>query len=174
MQALVGKDRTQDEFFNLFNALHLGGKQIVVSCDTSPRRLRGLPERLVTRLEWGLVVEILRPDLELRLAILRQKCLDRGLRIADDVLRLLAQHASRNVRELEGVLNHVEVFANVERSPITTHIALRALSGYHSTTSSVAATIGEIINAACETTGVAIDAFTSKRRDQRAARRATW
>ena len=171
VQALVGKERTQEEFFNLFNALYLAGKQLVFSCDTSPRRLRGLQERLVTRLEWGLVVELLRPDLELRLAILRQKCLDRGVRIADDVLRLLAQHASRNVRELEGVLNHVELFANVERSPITTNTALRALSGYHfDDIERVQPTIGEIINAACETTGLAIDAFTSKRRDQRAAR----
>ena len=171
VQELAGKERTQDEFFNVFNALHMADKQIVLSSDTPPRRLRGLPERLVTRFEWGLVVEISKPDLELRLAILRQKCIERGLQIGDDVLRLLAQRASHNVRELEGVLSHVQLFADIEGAPVTSALALRSLEGYRFEDAERAPpTIGEIISATCEAAGVPPEVFTTKRKDQRAAR----
>lgn len=171
IQDLAGKERTKDEFFDLFNALHLTDKQIVLSSDTPPRRLKGVPERLVTRFEWGLVVEINRPDLELRLAILQQKCVERGIVVGDeDVLRLLAQRASHNIRELEGVLNHVQLHASMARSPLTLDLALQAIDSYNfDTVKRAPPTIGEIINATGETTGVSAEAFTTKRKDQRAA-----
>ena len=171
IQDLAGKEGTQEEFFNLFNALHLADKQIVLSSDTSPRRLRGLPERLVTRMEWGLVVEITKPDLELRLAILRQKCNERGMHAEDEVLRLLAQRASHNVRDLERALNHVRLHSEFERAPITLELTLRALKSYSfEEVKRTPPTVGEIINATCETTNVPAEAFTTKRKDQRAAR----
>lgn len=171
IQDLAGKEGTQEEFFNLFNTLHLADKQIVLSSDTSTRHLRGLPERLVTRMGWGLVVEITKPDLELRLAILRQKCNERGMRAEDDVLRLLAQRASHNVRDLERALNHVRLHSEFERAPITLELTLRALKSYSfEEVKRTPPTVGEIINATCEATNVPPEAFTTKRKDQRAAR----
>lgn len=171
VQGLAEKEGTQEEFFNLFNALHMNDKQIVLTSDTHPRRMRGLMDRLVTRFEWGLVVEILKPELELRLAILRQKCKDSGLRVSDDVLRLLAQRATHNVRELEGVLNRVRMHADMDRSPISLDLALKALNGYRfDDVERAPPTVGEIINVTSEATGVSIESFTTKRKDQRAAR----
>lgn len=171
IQDLRRTDRTQDQFFDLFNHMHMEDRQIVLSCDTSPRQLRQLPDRLVTRFEWGLVVEINRPDLELRLAILRQKCRERGLVAEDDVLRLIAQRASHNVRELEGVLGHVELRARMAGSPITLDLALRAMEDYSfDEVKRSPPSVPEIINATCEVTGVSAEAFTTKRKDQRAAR----
>ncbi len=171
IQDLSRMDRTQDQFFDLFNHLHMNDKQIVLSSDTSPRRLDQLPSRLVTRFEWGLVVEINRPDLELRLAILRQKCRERGEVVEDDILRLIAQRASHNVRELEGLLNQVGLHARIAGSPITLDLALRAMEDYSFDEAKRAPpTVAEIINATGETTGVSAEAFTTKRKDQRAAR----
>ena len=171
IQDLFDKERTQDEFFNLFNALHLADKQIVLSSDTSPRRLHGLPERLVTRFEWGLVVEITKPDLELRMAILRQKADERKMHVEDKVLRLLAQRASQNVRQLERMLSHVRLHASMDGAPITLDLALRAIEDFSfDEVKRSPPTVGEIISATCETTSVSPEAFTTKRKDQRAAR----
>ena len=164
-------EETQREFFNLFNALHLADKQLVLSSDTPPRRLQFLADRLVTRFEWGLVAEITQPDIELRLAILLQKCAERGMQADEAVLRMIAHRASRNVRDLEGAFNYVCLLSETERSPISVDLVIRALERYNfEEVKRKPPTVGEIINAACEATGVPPEAFTTKRKDQRAAR----
>jgi len=119
IQFIAGKDRTMDEFFHVFNALHEAGKQIVVSADRVPSNMEGMEERLTSRLNWGLVADIKPPDLETRVAILRQKSERDKLSIPDDVTLLIANLVRSNVRELEGALVRVSTFASLRAVPVT-------------------------------------------------------
>jgi chromosomal replication initiator protein len=119
IQFIAGRDRTMDEFFHVFNALYEAGKQIMVTADRTPSDMQGMEERITSRLNWGLVADIKPPDLETRVAILRQKAEDERIAIANDVAVLLATHVRSNVRELEGALVRVSTFAALKGVPIT-------------------------------------------------------
>jgi len=127
VQFLIGKERTQEEFFHTFNALHSTGKQIVLSCDRPPRALSALEDRLRSRLGWGLIVDVQPPDFETRIAILRAKAEDLGVRAGDDVLAFVARKAAGNVRELEGALNSVVARSRLVRAPLDLELAHIAL-----------------------------------------------
>jgi chromosomal replication initiator protein len=116
---LEGKEATQEELFHTFNELHGNEKQIVLSSDRAPEDLSGLQERLVSRFRWGLVADIQAPDLETRIAILRQKAASRGLDIDIGILELIATRISSNVRALEGALVKVLAFAELGGEPLT-------------------------------------------------------
>lgn len=116
---LEGKEATQEELFHTFNELHGNEKQIVLSSDRAPEDLSGLQERLVSRFRWGLVADIQAPDLETRIAILREKASTRGLDIDVGVLELIATRISSNVRALEGALVKVLAFAELGGQPLT-------------------------------------------------------
>ncbi len=116
---LEGKEATQEELFHTFNELHGNEKQIVLSSDRAPEDLSGLQERLVSRFRWGLVADIQAPDLETRIAILREKASLRGLDVDVDVLELIASRISSNVRALEGALVKVLAFAELRGEPLT-------------------------------------------------------
>ena len=171
VQKLGGKVQTQDEFYNVFNALHQRGRQIVIASDLPPRRLTGLGERLVTRFEGGLVVEINPTDLELRIAILQRKIRDWEMRIDEAMILMIAERGGTNVRSLLGALQRVRVFAESERSPVTPAIVMRALAGHVPEESRKAKpTVAELIAAASDLTGVAPELFTAPRKDRRTAR----
>jgi len=171
VQKLGGTVQTQDEFFNVFNALHQQDRQIVIASDTPPRRLAGLSERLVTRFEGGLVVEINPPDLELRMAILQRKIRDWDIAVDEPTIQMIAERGGTNVRTLLGGLNRVRVFAESERSPVTPGVVMRALAGHVQEESRRAKpTVAELIAAASDITGVAPDLFTAPRKDRRTAR----
>jgi chromosomal replication initiator protein len=119
IQFIAGRDRTMDEFFHVFNALYEAGKQIMVTADRTPSDMQGMEERLTSRLNWGLVADIKPPDLETRVAILRQKAEQEQIGIPDDVCMFLAQLVPSNVRELEGALVRVSTFAALKGVPIT-------------------------------------------------------
>ncbi len=104
VQFLAGREQTQEEFFHTFNALHVGDKQIVLSSDKYPNQLERMEERLVSRFSWGLVADIQVPELETRIAIVRNKAEIEGIEFPDEVALFLAQRIRSNVRELEGVL----------------------------------------------------------------------
>ncbi|MDH6304527.1 chromosomal replication initiator protein [Parabacteroides sp. PF5-5] len=110
IQELLGMDKTQQQFFHIFNHLHQLGKQLVLTSDKAPVDLQGMEERLVTRLKWGLTAELLRPDIELRKKILKNKASQDGIVIPEDVLDFIANHVTDNIRDLEGVL--VSLMAN--------------------------------------------------------------
>ena len=127
IQFIAGKEATQEEFFHTFNTLHANGGQIVVSSDQRPRALATLEERLRSRFEWGLMVDVRPLELETRIAILRHKATEREIAVADDVLYLIAQRVQTNIRELEGALNKALMLAAIEGSALTPQMAEVAL-----------------------------------------------
>ncbi|MGV0997793.1 MAG: chromosomal replication initiator protein DnaA [Fluviibacter sp.] len=127
VQFLKGKDRSQEEFFYLFNALVEARKQIVITCDTYPKAIEGLEDRLITRLDWGLTVQIEPPETEMRVAILKKKAETEGKPIADEVAFFIAKHLRSNVRELEGALTRVLAFAQFHGREITLETTKEAL-----------------------------------------------
>lgn len=108
---IKNKERTQDEFFNIFNALHKKGKQLIFTSDMHPSNIEGIHERIKTRLGWGLVVDIQKPDLETRIAILKRKASELDLFLADDILNLIATSIRSSIRELEGALVKLHAYS---------------------------------------------------------------
>jgi chromosomal replication initiator protein len=121
------KERTQEEFFYAFNALVEAKKQIIITCDTYPKDVQGLEERLVSRFDWGLTVQIEPPELEMRVAILKKKAEVEKVELSDEVAFLIAKNLRSNVRELEGALNRVMAFARFHGRPINLDVAKEAL-----------------------------------------------
>jgi len=127
IQFIAGKDRTQEEFFHTFNALHEVKKQIILTSDRSPRELTNLMERLRSRFNWGLVADIQPPDLETRLAILASKAELAGVYLDKDVAHLLASRITNNVRELEGALTRLTAHATLTGRTINIDFARHVL-----------------------------------------------
>jgi chromosomal replication initiator protein len=121
------KERTQEEFFFAFNALIEAKKQIVITCDTYPKDIQGLEDRLISRFDWGLTVAIEPPELEMRVAILKKKAEAMRIPLSDDVAFLIAKHLRSNVRELEGALNRVLAYARFHGRDIVPEVAKEAL-----------------------------------------------
>lgn len=170
IQMLAGKEGTQEEFFNLFNALHVAKRQIVVSSDMPPERMPELPERLVTRFQGGLIAEIEKPNLELRMAILAEKSRKEGLGLEEPVLQLIAERAAHNVRELRGALTRVKLFAKVERAEITLELAQQALENRQFMRAErKTPRTEEIIATTATVTQMPIEVFAARRKDKRAA-----
>lgn len=126
---LANRERTQEEFFHTFNALHQSRKQIVLSSDSPPSEIPQLEERLVSRFSWGLVTNITRPDYETRVAIVRAKAKLRGLKLPDDVVSYIAGRIDSNTRELEGAITTLQGYAVLQRQPISLALAQQALGG---------------------------------------------
>ncbi len=127
IQFFNGKDRTQEEFFFAFNALVEAKKQIIITCDTYPKDIQGLEDRLISRFDWGLTVQIEPPELEMRVAIIKKKAEASRINISDDVAFLIAKNLRSNVRELEGALNRVLAFAHFHGRDINVEVAKEAL-----------------------------------------------
>ncbi|MCL2875531.1 MAG: chromosomal replication initiator protein DnaA [Betaproteobacteria bacterium] len=121
------KDRTKEEFFHAFNALTEAKKQIVITCDTYPKDIQGLEDRLVSRFDWGLTVQIEAPELEMRVAILQKKAEALQVQFDGDVAFLIAKNLRSNVRELEGALNKVVAYARFHERNISLDLAREAL-----------------------------------------------
>jgi chromosomal replication initiator protein len=116
IQFLAGREGTQEEFFHTFNALHQNNKQVVMTSDRLPKEIPAIEERLVSRFEWGMVADIQAPDLETRLAILRTKAKEKNYNIEPDILTYIAETIQSNIRELEGALNRLMVYCQLNNT----------------------------------------------------------
>lgn len=128
VQFFIGKERTQTEFFHTFNALYDASKKIVISSDRPPKELASLEERLRSRFEWGIIVDIQPPELETRIAILKKKAELQNISIPPEVTYFIAEHITSNIRELEGSLHRIKAYAEVHRQKITLELAKKLLS----------------------------------------------
>jgi len=128
IQFLIGKERTQEYFFHIFNTLHQAGKQIVLTSDKPPKDLKGLSERLTSRFQWGLTADIQAPDFETRMAILKNKAVSYGISIPNDILEYMAYNITSNIRELEGCLIKLLASASLNSQEIDLTLAKKTVN----------------------------------------------
>jgi len=173
VQFLERKTKTEEEFFHTFNALHDGGRQVVLTSDRPPRDLQALEDRLRERFEAGLVADIRPPDLATRLTILRKRVQHDRIELADEhALDELAQRVSANVRALEGALIRIVAFSSLTGRPLTVALAREVLDNLYPSTASSgrrARTVPEIQAAICEHFGLSSGELLSAARTQRVA-----
>ena len=170
IQFLSNKDRTQEEFFHTFNSLHQANKHIVISSDRPPKEISSLEERLRSRFEGGLTVDIQPPDFETRIAILRKKAMtDKYNDVPDDVMALIASRITTNIRELEGALTRVIVYASVKGEPVTIELATRALGELFPENRLTPLTIEKIQQISAEYFHLKKEDLTSKKKTQQLA-----
>jgi chromosomal replication initiator protein len=127
VQFFMAKEKTQEEFFHTFNALHQSGKQLIFSSDRPPGELEGFDERLVSRLQWGLVAELRLPDFETRVAIIKNRALEENIDLTDEIAHFLAVHVSDNIRSLHSALIHIMAQSSLISRPITIDLARDAV-----------------------------------------------
>jgi chromosomal replication initiator protein len=160
---LARKERTQEEFFHTFNTLYNSRKQIVLSCDSPPREIPTLEDRLVSRFKWGLIAEVEQPDHETRVSIVRRKAARRSVELPEEICRLIADHINTNVRELEGAVLRVIGYASLQGKPVTHELALEALRDVIQPVERKV-TIESILRNVCEHFGVKQSDLVGKRR----------
>ncbi|MEM1135331.1 MAG: chromosomal replication initiator protein DnaA [Bacteroidota bacterium] len=134
IQFLAGKEKTQENFFHIFNRLHQSGRQIIMTSDRPPRSLQGLQERLLSRFKWGLTTDIQIPDYETRVAIVQAKMSNEGVEVPNEVIEYLAYNVDSNIRELEGVLISLIANASFMRKDIDLELAKNTLLNIFRTT----------------------------------------
>jgi chromosomal replication initiator protein len=166
IQFIADKERTQEEFFHTFNAIHEDGKQIVLSSDRPPKAILTLEERLRSRFEWGLIADLTAPDLETRIAILRAKAEEGAVPITSDVIEFIARKVVSNIRELEGALNRIVAYAAMGAMPISIELAQAVLSNVLYNPKKRQVTPERIAKAVSDYYSVPLDALQGQKRDK--------
>jgi chromosomal replication initiator protein len=173
VQFLERKTRTEEEFFHTFNALHDGGRQVVLTSDRPPRDLQALEDRLRERFQSGLLADVRAPDITTRLAILRKRADHDGIELAEDsALQTIAEHVESNVRTLEGALIRVVAFSSLTGRPLTADLATEVLGNLYPRAPGPGTsrhTISEIQAATCRHFGISADELLSGGRSTRIA-----
>ena len=170
VQFIAGKESTQEEFFHTFNVLHSAGKQIILSSDKPPKEMETLEERIRSRFEWGLLADIGYPDYETRMAILRRKQEVDGFHLDDEILDYIASNIKSNIRELEGALNKLLAFSNLEHTEITMDIAVHELQNIISPDKPKEITPQLVIEIVAEHFNISTDQMISKNRSSEIAK----
>lgn len=166
IQFIIGKERSQEEFFHTFNTLKESNKQIVISSDKPPKQMATLESRFKSRFEMGLTVDISSPDYETRMAIIKKKTEIEGYNIDDDIFEYIATNIKSNIRELEGALTKIVAFSRVSRKPINIDIAKEVLKDIISTDDNKEITPELIINTVAEHFNIPVSDLSSKNRSQ--------
>ena len=130
IQEFVGKEKTQNAYFHIFNHLHLLGKQLVVTSDKSPNEMQGLEDRMITRMKWGMTAELQKPDLELRKQILQHKIKQDGLNLSEEIINYIAENATEQVRDLEGIITSLVAHALVYNKEIDLELARQVVGKF--------------------------------------------
>lgn len=164
IQFIIGKESTQEEFFHTFNALYEAKKQIIISSDRPPREIETLEDRLRSRFEWGLTVDIQPPDYETRMAILRKKEELEGYNIDNEIIKYIATNVKSNIRELEGALTKIVASSKLNNKEINLELAEEALKDLISPNAAREVTPQLIINVVSEHFGITpLDLIGQKR-----------
>lgn len=166
IQFIIGKERSQEEFFHTFNSLYETGKQIVISSDKSPKEITTLEERLRTRFEMGLTVDISAPEYETRMAILIKKAEIEGYHIDNEIFEYIANNIKSNIRELEGALTKIVAFSRVSKTPINIDLAKEVLKDIISPDENKEITPSLIIKTVADHFNISPDDMCSKKKSQ--------
>ncbi|SUY54196.1 chromosome replication initiator DnaA [Clostridium tetani] len=169
IQFIAGKERTQEEFFHTFNALHEANKQIILSSDRPPKEIPTLEDRLRSRFEWGLIADIQAPDFETRMAILKKKADVEHLNIPNEVMVYIATKIKSNIRELEGALIRIVAFSSLTNKEISVDLASEALKDIISSKESNQVTIELIQDIVSSYFNLRVEDFKSSRRTRNVA-----
>ena len=164
IQFIAGKEATMEEFFHTFNALREGGKQVIITSDKPPKSIQGLEERLRSRFEGGLMADVQAPDYEMRMAILRTKSEELGLRLPNDVAEYIAGKDQSNTRELEGALNKILALAELTDQPLSLDLAMESLTDVTMSSRRTRLNPGSILETVAGHYGVTVDAIKGKTR----------
>lgn len=164
IQFLQGKERTQYEFFQIFNALHEAHKQIVITCDRLPKDIPTLEDRLASRLGWGLIADIKPPDYETRLAILQNKAHSDRVEVPEGVLERVAEAVNSNIRDLEGTLNRIVAYSNLSDQDVTIDLVEKILRDIAPMRERGPLTPDDIIRTVCDYFDLDIEDLKGKRR----------
>ena len=164
IQFIAGKERTQEEFFHTFNALHEANKQIIISSDRPPKEIPTLEDRLRSRFEWGLIADIQPPDLETRIAILRKKAKVENIDVPNDVTLYIATKIQSNIRELEGALIRIVAYSSLTNREITVDLASEALKDIISNNKPKEINVQLIKEVIAKNLNIKVEDFNSKKR----------
>ena len=169
IQFIAGKERTQEEFFHTFNALHDANKQIIISSDRPPKEIPTLEDRLRSRFEWGLIADIQVPDFETRMAILKKKADVENLNVANDVMGYIASKIKSNIRELEGALIRIIAYSSLTNREVSVDLATEALKDIISKKQGKHVTIDAIQDIVASYYNLRIEDLKSQRRTRSVA-----
>ena len=167
IQFIINKESTQTEFFNTFNELYNDNKQIILSSDRPPKEMKSLDERIRSRFECGVPIDIHEPDYETRMAILRNKAeISHITGIPDEVFQYIAENVTKNIRDLEGALNKISIYSKLLKKEVTLEIAIESLKDIISKDSSQTITPDLIVKTVSEHLNISSDDIRSKKRSQ--------
>jgi chromosomal replication initiator protein len=169
IQFLSGKEGTQEQFFHAFNDLHQNNKQIVLTSDRPPKAIPALENRLLTRFEWGMIADISEPDLETRIAILKAKCKEKNYELDPQIINYIATSVQSNIRELEGALNRIIAYHQLNNAAPTFEEAKKTLSSITSSYSGQrkAVTPKQLINLVASFYDIPISDIVGKCREKK-------
>ena len=167
IQFIAGKDRTQESFFHTFNELHQQDKQVILTSDRPPKAIPALEDRLKSRFEWGMIVDISPPDFETRVAILEKKCSEKNFVLDQKILHLIATSIQSNIRELEGILNKIIAYHQLKNIAPTIDSVKPLVSGTNNAAIRRSITSKQIIDAVADFYNIVPDDILTKNREKR-------
>ena len=166
VQFIAGKESTQEEFFHTFNELYEDGKQIILASDLPPSSIKNLETRLRTRFEWGIIADIQPPNLELRIAIMKNKANKKGVDISYEILNYLAENLTSNVRQLEGAINRICAQSFLINTPITLEMAKNAVADMITHKPGANISVDRILQVVSQKKGITIEDIKSRKRTE--------